>query len=240
MSILAGRSQQERLWMIAGGLAALVLLLIGWAFFISPQRSTTASVKAQVDSAQTQNAALETRITGLQQQSTKMGMYKQQLAAAAAALPSTSGVPTFLRSLQKLGTETHTNAVDVTVGAPTALTPPVTPTDTTSTTTSAAPTDSASATDTTTATATSGVYGMPITAQVTGTDTALNNFLRQLQEVQPRAVLITQITEGSGSTTTSGSATGNSLQLTMQAFVAPATAAAASTTPTAVATSSGG
>ena len=43
MSIMTGRSQQERLWMIAGGLAALVLLLIGWAFFISPQRSSTAS-----------------------------------------------------------------------------------------------------------------------------------------------------------------------------------------------------
>ncbi|MBE7189356.1 type II secretion system protein GspM [Jatrophihabitans endophyticus] len=247
MSILTGRSQQERLWVIGGGLAAVVLLLIGWVFFISPQRSSTASVRSQVDTAQTQNAALETRIAGLQQQSTKMAVYKKQLAAANAALPTSSGVPTFLRSLQKLGNETHTNAVNVTVGAPTALTPPVTPTDTsTSTDTSTPSVTPTDTTGTTPAASTTGVYELPITAQVTGTNTALDNFLRQLQEVQPRAVLITQITEGSGSTSTTGAATGNSLQLTMQAFVDPSTAAAAtpgvtaSDAPTSAGTTTGG
>ena len=239
MSIMTGRSQQERLWMIAGGLAALVLLLIGWAFFISPQRSSTASVKSQVDSVQTQNAALETRIAGLQQQNSKMDWYKQQLAAANAALPSTSGVPTFLRSLQKLGTETNTDAVDVTVGAPTPLTDTSTDTASATATTSASPTDtpSTSSSDTTSGAAdtpaTSSVYGLPITAQVTGSNSALNKFLQQLQTVQPRAVLITEITEGSGTTTTSGSSSGNSLQLTMQAFVAPAVGSDTTAVPSA-------
>jgi hypothetical protein len=79
-----------------------------------------------------------------------------------------------------------------------------------------------------------GLYSLPITAQVSGTTTQLAAFLTQLQTVQPRAVLITQITQtatvanGSGSSSGaspgSGSAT-TTLQLTMSAFVAPSSAA---------------
>jgi hypothetical protein len=49
----------------------------------------------------------------------------------------------------------------------------------------------------------------------------LNEFLNQLQTVQPRAVLITAVTEAAG--TASGATT--TLNLTMQAFVQPASAA---------------
>ena len=39
---------------------------------------------------------------------------------------------------------------------------------------------------------------MPITAQISGSVTQLDQFLSQLQSVQPRAVLISQIVESAG------------------------------------------
>jgi hypothetical protein len=65
-----------------------------------------------------------------------------------------------------------------------------------------------------------------MTASVTGSSKALDNFLEQLQAVQPRAVLITQIGESTG-TAGAGAGSGSgatTLQLTMQAFVSPASA----------------
>jgi hypothetical protein len=74
------------------------------------------------------------------------------------------------------------------------------------------------------------VYSLPINATVNGSTSALEAFLTQLQTVQPRAVLISSLTESASSTTaTSGVKTANpnqsSLTLTMQAFVAPASPA---------------
>jgi hypothetical protein len=67
------------------------------------------------------------------------------------------------------------------------------------------------------------VYALSIAATVSGSPAQLDQFLTQLQTVQPRAVLISQLTEGSGTAT--GKPGTTSLQLTMQAFVAPVTAA---------------
>jgi hypothetical protein len=73
------------------------------------------------------------------------------------------------------------------------------------------------------------VYSISITASLSGTSAGLDNFLEQLQVVQPRAVLITQIAENT-SAPTAGQATvtgTTTLQLTMQAFVAPPAVAVA-------------
>ena len=48
------KSQLERLWLAVGGVAAAVLLLIGWFMFISPQRSETGSVNSQANAAREQ------------------------------------------------------------------------------------------------------------------------------------------------------------------------------------------
>jgi hypothetical protein len=68
------------------------------------------------------------------------------------------------------------------------------------------------------------IYALPITADVSGSPAALGRFLDQLQRVQPRAVLITQLTEKAATSAQNGHAVGGSTSLTlsMQAFVAPA------------------
>ena len=91
------------------------------------------------------------------------------------------------------------------------------------TTTAAAPTDAAA--PAASVATTPGLYAMPITASVSGTAPALSKFLDQLQAVQPRAVLISSIGMAAGSTGQNQPANSYTLQLTMQAFVAPSSPA---------------
>lgn len=224
------RSQAERMWMIGGVVLALLVVVIGYFFFVGPQRDETASLESQAADARSQNSMLESKISSLRSQSANLAKYRSQLTTARQALPATSGLPDFLRTLQSLGNATLTTVKSIDVGQPVDVTtvangqPTAAP--------SAAPTGNAAAIANAPAAAAAGttakpggVYSLPITAQITGSPGALNGFLQQLQSVQPRAVLITGITEASNSTSSKGG-DAQSLQLTMSAFVAPSDATA--------------
>lgn len=234
------RSQTERLWMIGGGLIAFVAILIGWFFFISPQRSDTDDVNGQADSARSQNAALELRLTQLKAQNAKLPTYQAQLAAARLALPGTSGLSDFVRTVQSIGSATQTEVTSLAVSTPTnatALTPVSRPAGGASTGAAqpggSTPTTGASSTaapgtgnGATAAQPAGGVYSISISAQASGSAAALNKFLGELQSVQPRAVLITELVEGaSGAPGAKADPSLTTLQLTMQAFVAPSSPA---------------
>jgi type IV pilus assembly protein PilO len=221
------RSQVERLWMISGGLIAFILVLISYFFFISPQRSNTATVRGKVAAAQKQNAVLQAHIDALNEQNKDIAKYQAELAQARLALPSTSGIPDFLRSLQSLGNATQTQVTALSVAPPTIVTAQAgaqaaaqaaAPT---STTEPATPSPTTPAPGAVPGAVAAQLYALPINATVTGSSTALIAFLDQLQAVQPRAVLITQITEGAAQSATGPSSHDMSLQLTMDAFVSP-------------------
>ena len=227
------RSQAERLWIIGGGIVAFVLFLIGYFFFISPQRSQTSDVNSQVASAHEQNQALQHRIDLLREENKNLASYQAKLAAARLALPQTSGVSDFLRSLQSLGSATLTDVTGLTVGVPkdVSLIAAAQPTTAAAAPNAAAPAPAATA-EAAPPTTTTGlpvtppaIFSLPITATVTGSPGALEKFLDQLQNVQPRAVLITGITEGAATTSAGTGATAaagkTTLQLQMAAFVAP-------------------
>lgn len=198
------KTQLEKLWLGAGAMVALVMLLIGYFFFIGPQRSDTDDVNAQTDTANMQNSSLQLRINTLSAQNKDLAKYQSAVKQAQLALPTTSGLPDFLRTLQSIGGATLVDISSKTFG---------TPTDVTSVSGAAGAPAAA---------ATGGlrVYALPISIQVSGSVEALNQFLTQLQSVQPRAVLISQISQTSGAA--GASSTGSTaLTLTMQAFVAP-------------------
>jgi Tfp pilus assembly protein PilO len=218
-------SSQERLMLIGGGLCAFVMVLIGYFFVIGPQRDSTSIVSGQVAAAHDQTSLLQKRIDALTKQTKDLPKYQADLVLARLALPSTSGLPDFLRALQSIGNASLANVTSLTVGPPKDVTSVA----------GAAPSAAATAAAPTVSGAPSAgavpagphVYALPITVQVSGSSAQLGEFLEQLQSVQPRAVLVSQITIGSGSPGgTSGSrASANTMQLTMQAFVAPASAA---------------
>lgn len=240
------RSSQERLWLIGGAVCAFLMLVIGYFMLISPQRSNTQSVRDQITTAQEQAMTLQQRINALTAQSKDLPKYESQLASLQQALPSESGLPDFLRTLQSLGNETLAQVTSLTVGAPSIVAagagaPAVSPTTTAEAapTAAAAPTETTAPTTTTTtpASSTAGVYALSITAQVTGSTKQLGDFLEQLQTVQPRAVLITSVAVGGGSSGSAASAGPTSMSLTMQAFVAPSLAASTSASTSAPTTS---
>jgi hypothetical protein len=224
------RSQIERLWFVAGGVIAFVMLLVGYFFFISPQRSNTSDINSRAATVRQQNVALQARLDALREQNKNLPKYQAELAALKQALPSDSAISDFLRTLQSLGNATLTDVQSLTVGEPAAVVAPVAAAPTGATSTSApvapaTPTDGAAAPEATVASA----YSLSITASVAGSANALTKFLDQLQEVQPRAVLISNIGLSGGSasgSSTASSSGGYTLTLTMKAFVAPVTATA--------------
>jgi len=210
------KTQVERLWLLGGVLVAFFMVILGYLFFISPQRSQTSDINAQVSTTQQANSTLRARIDTLQQQSKSLATFQAQLTRAQLALPSTSGLPDFLRTLQSIGNATLANVSALTVGPPT---------DVTTVSGGGAPATSGTpAPAPAPAPAGPRVYALPITATVSGTVSQLDQFLTQLQSVQPRAVLISQLTEGSATATGHAGGT-TTLQLTLQAFVAPSSAA---------------
>lgn len=212
------RSQLEKAWLLGAGLVAVLMLVIGYFFFVGPQRDKTDEINAQVASAQTQNAVLQSRIAALQRQAQDLPRYQAQLEQAHLALPSTSGLPDFLRTLQAIGSQTLAKVTTLTVGAPADVTSLAVASPAATATASAAPSGAPAGPNV------GGVhvYALPISASVSGTVAQLSAFLTQLQSVQPRAVLISQLQLGAGQAA-KGSA-GTTLALTMQAFVAPSSA----------------
>jgi hypothetical protein len=208
------QTRLERNLLLGGVFAAFFLVLIGYMFFIGPQRGQTSDVKAQRDTAQSANLTLQTRIHNLQQETKNLATYQAQVRTAQLALPSTSGLPDFLRTLQSIGSATLAKVSALTVGPPT---------DVTAVSGGAPAASVPPAGGAPVASSVLHVYALSITASVNGSAAQLDHFLGQLQSVQPRAVLISALTEGAGSTT--GQVAGTTLQLTMQAFVAPTSAA---------------
>jgi Tfp pilus assembly protein PilO len=228
------RSTGERLWWIVGGLGAFLLVLVGWFFLISPQRGRTSGIEDRVGAARHQNLVLQARINSLRTQNADLAKYQAKLRRAQLALPNQSGASDFLRTLQKIGNDTSTQLAQWNFGAPVAIN--MTPTTGATTPTPAATTSAAPAAGGVPKPA-PGVYAVPITVSVTGSPTALGQFLQQLQAAQPRSVLITKLVEGAGAAT-QAKTPGTSLQLAMQAFVDTAeapvpTGATPTATPTA-------
>jgi type IV pilus assembly protein PilO len=222
------KSPQEKAWLGAAVLVAIVVAAIGYFFFISPERSSTSDVNGQVSAARAQNDTLQARISSLDAQNRKLSTYKAALEAAQLALPATSDLPNFLRSLQSLGDATLANVTALSVGDPTL----VGGNPATSSSSSSTSSDNAAATSTGTTAPTPApvptgpqIFELPITAQVSGTIKQLTDFLGQLQSVQPRAVLVSSVTLGGSAPVGGPTSSTTTLDLSLQAFVAPGSAA---------------
>jgi type IV pilus assembly protein PilO len=184
------RGHVDRLWAIGGVLGAVALLAIAWFFLIGPRNSESSSLREQARTTENRLQPLAARLVELRQQNTELSHYQQQVAADRQALPTTSGLPDFLRGLQTSGETAGATVTGVTVAAATKVT--------------------------------AGgrqLVALPITLTAAGGLDNLNRFLDQLQQVQPRAVLITNTdltkTDQSGSG-------GFELTIDLQVFVAPA------------------
>jgi Tfp pilus assembly protein PilO len=184
--------RHERLWPLGGAFCALVLVAFGYYFFIRPKHNDTESIKDQASDATVQVAKQRHELADLSRQYEHLGEYKAKLDQGRAALPPADAVPDLLRELQVAGEVTGITVSSVSVGAATDLKDVV------------------------------GyqVYALPVSLNVTGPTDRVNPFLDQLQQVQPRAVLIGSVNFAPSS---AAGLDRSSVTINLQAFYAPLT-----------------
>jgi Tfp pilus assembly protein PilO len=178
----------DRLWLVAGVLGAVILLAIGWFFFIVPQREQAQRLSEETTTEIGRLDILKARLKTLEEQFANKQQYETTLANLEEALPKTDRMSEFLRQLQKAGEAAGVNVSAVTVGAPGSV--------------ATVP----------------NVRTLPISLVAKGQQADVYEFLYDLQQKRPRAVLVQSVnTAPEGANSALGKAI--SMSITLQAFV---------------------
>jgi Tfp pilus assembly protein PilO len=191
---------------MAGGAAvAVALAALSWVFLISPQNSETDALRAEVEQVNDGVVVLQARLAQLRKENEKLPEYQAKLAAQRQALPTATALSNFLREMQTAGERAGVSVTTVNTGA--------------GGTTQAGGVE---------------IQVLPVTLTVDGGIDGQMAFLDQLQQVQPRAVLIIGANLVPGGTDAESLAGTVTMTLSVQIFVAvqPAPAPSASASPT--------
>lgn len=183
--------RRDRLWAFGGALAAAGLLALAWVFFIGPQYAQASSLHEEAGGADRQVTSLQRDLVGLRREKSHLRQYQDELARLHLALPSAPASSDFLRELQAVGTSTGVSVTGLSVAAPASV-----------------------------ATAAKPTYALQIALTLAGSAAKVELFLDQLQQVQPRAVLITtanMVPDGPNGSLSDGV----TLTLALQAFFTP-------------------
>lgn len=224
------RDKAEKAW-IAGGAGAAVLVAAGaWMFAVSPALGTADSIRSATADVTTQNFVLQSNVAKLQQQYEHIDKMRQAEAIARRALPGDLALSDFTDQINQEAQAYHLDVNSMTAAdpVPAAPAPVATPAAT------ASPSPTPSPTTTTSAATASGLFAIPITLVVSGSQADELGFVHAVQRDGARAALVTSTTI---SADTSGKG-GMSMSIELQVFVAlsapPSTAAASApvATPT--------
>ena len=202
----------RRLWAIVGAAGAALIVAVGYFFFISGEKSSTADLLSQAADAQTQAAVSHAKVAELRKDNEKLAKYKAQLAELEKAIPTGASTAQFVSDMQRLGQQANLKITAINITPPDPNTLAIAP---------AAPTDSTGPTDTTATPAPShrprrprrtprATTGTPtsapastltplnITVTAVGATADLEHFLSLLQNNEPRALLLGHVTESAG------------------------------------------
>jgi len=212
----------DRIWMVGGGVAGVVISALAWFMVISPELSDASSLDAQTVDSQTQNISLQSKLHRLQADNAKMDALVTSLQEARTALPVDSNLAEFTRQLSGYASANRVSISGITAGEPAAMTSAAPAAATAPA--AAAPAAGASAPAAAPAAGVATVspvgqlYGLPLTVVVKGSATGDLGFLAAVQGPGRRAALVsgTQLT---GDTTKRDGAMQLTIQL--QVFVSP-------------------
>ena len=185
----------DKIWFAGGVLGAAVLLALGWFFFIGPQYAEARSLDDRAIQAQLRLTTLQRKLADLRQQNEDLPQYRAQLGRLRQALPETAATSDFLRELQAAGEAASVSVTGLSIGART---------------------DVAGTGGT--------VHALPVALTVEGEVAGLEGFVNELQQVQPRAVLIRN-------TNLTSDSSGTSLTVNLLIFVASGESGTAAAPP---------
>jgi Tfp pilus assembly protein PilO len=157
--------RSDRVWLFGGiGLVAL-LVAAGWFLMINPKYSEASDIQGQVEDTTVQLAKLRKSLAELKADNANLATYKAEKARLMEALPTgaeipADDIPAFLTQLQVMGMK-----LDVDV-------------------------DAYSATGRSKSDVVATVEELPIALNAKGSIKAISTFISQLQNTQPRAVLV--------------------------------------------------
>lgn len=211
---------RSRWWILGGAILAVLILLLGWLFLISPRFEEAAQLQQQADDTETQNLLLAARIEQLKQLAADLPAKQAEYDALRVQIPGTPQLPELLRQLSAIAEETGIDLVSVAPATPVPLVLPVE-------SAAPAPADSATVNPDETAAPSpaapappaTNVLEIDLTVSAVGEFSNMTLFISRL-ETLPRAFLTTGYTlnrggEGAAGTTFGG----NPLTLTLQGKV---------------------
>jgi Tfp pilus assembly protein PilO len=184
--------RNDRLWLLGGAFCALVIVGFGYYFFIRPEKSDTRSTNESADRTRVEVAAKRKELRELAKQYERIDEYRAQLAKDQAALPGVDAASALLKELQNAGEQAGVSVSGVSVGTAVDL-------------------DALVGFE---------VYALPVSLTVVGPTDRMNPFLDQLQQVQPRAVLINSVNFAPSSTANLAK---SNVTINLSAFYAPLT-----------------
>ena len=194
----------DRLWMFGALAGAVALSALAWFLLIGPQRTETTDVEDQTAQAEGQVVVEQRKLARLTAEYTERDKYAAELATNRKALPTAAATGDLLRELQSAGDVAGVTVSSLSAGSPTEIK------------------------------GASGVAAVTITVTAAGRLDKLQAFLDQIQRIQPRAMLVFNVSFAPSEN--GGPITGSGAQLTLSAQVFVAMQQAA--TPTASATAS--
>jgi type IV pilus assembly protein PilO len=174
---MMGVRRTNRLWLLGGLFAIIVIVLAAYLLAIKPTYADRADKEGQADDQATALIALQRQLADLTAKAENQATYTAQLNAKVAAMPETYDLPNFLRALQTSESAVTVKVSGISDGAPTKVN------------------------------GSGAILSVTITLTAGGTPANLSKFLNRLQNVQSRAVLVRSVTLSAADKPTQMSAT---------------------------------
>lgn len=152
-----------RLWLLGGVLVIAVLTVATYLLAIKPVYDDKALKQDQIADQDVKLIQLRSKLADLKKQANDIATYTEQLAAKKKQLPDSYDIPNFLRQLQDSDSAVDVDTTSVGVSTPVSV-------------------DGSST-----------VVSVPITLIASGDVDELTSFVKRLQTVQNRAVLLTSV-----------------------------------------------
>lgn len=109
------RTDDARLWLAGGVVAAVLAVAFGWLVLIGPQISQAASLRSQAADQQSSNTLLQARVGALRTLSAQLPALVTALGSARAQVPITSALSTFTDQLGRQATQAKVTVTSVAV-----------------------------------------------------------------------------------------------------------------------------
>jgi Tfp pilus assembly protein PilO len=199
--------EKMRQWSVLTAISVLVVLVAGWQFVVSPQRSKAAALRTQTTAQQQTNVGLQSQVSQLEEQKKGLPAQQKLLNQFAEKIPDNPGLPALIRDLSAAAQGAGVELVSLAPSPPVLVAAPVAPV-VPSATTSAATTGGTAPVKRGISAPTSPLAAIPIVVTVQGSFFNIQSFFAAVEKLQ-RAMLVTQFTVAPGASTTSTASTGS-------------------------------